>query len=204
MIDNPFRQVLPRYTNWVIAIYRYFNFSPNSITVFGLLIGIFSACLVSYGHLYAALCTWWLSRFFDGTDGIYARSIHRTTDFGAFLDIVCDMAAYSAMIIGFAVRFPEFMHSWLVILFCYVLCITSALSLGSLTQNASSQFLENRRLSLAAGIAEGGETGVAYSIFLIFPAAIGLSSRIWILTLIATILGRLVLGYKVLGQKARN
>lgn len=49
----------------------------------------------------------------------------------------------------------------------------------------------NRGLRLAAGIAEGGETGVAYTLFLLFPGNIKILVEIWIIVLVFTVAARL-------------
>ncbi len=147
-----------------------------------------------------AIAVWWLGRLLDGTDGIYARATGQTTHFGAFLDIVCDMAAYSVMIFAFAYRHPELTPLWLLILFFYVLCITGAVSLGAAMRELNVNSDDNRGIRLAAGLAEGGETGIAYTLFLLFPANITFTASLWIIVLATTVLARVFLAKKTLAQ----
>ena len=198
MIDNPFRQVLPKYSSQLIRLYKYLRLTPNHITLLGVLIGFFSAFLVSRREFIWAGIVWWCGRLLDGTDGIYARAIGQSSGFGAFLDILSDMAAYSSMIVGFAIAFPEIHFNWMAILFLYVLCITGALSLGNLEDKNKVLGRDNRGLRLAAGIAEGGETGVAYTLFLLFPSDVDILSKVWILILMLTVISRILLARKEL------
>ncbi|MGE0633431.1 MAG: CDP-alcohol phosphatidyltransferase family protein, partial [Pseudobdellovibrionaceae bacterium] len=143
---------------------------------------------------------WWLGRLLDGTDGIFARATQQTSLFGAFLDILSDMASYSIMVLGFSLAFPDQDFAWRIVLFLYVLCITGALSLGSLQEKRKLPPQDNRGLRLAAGLAEGGETGIAYSIFLILPQFISISGWIWIGFLIVTVISRCLLAYRELRE----
>lgn len=198
MIDDPFRAHLPKYVRPVIRLYKAMGLTPNMVTLIGLLLAFISACLLSQSLFLPAMGVWWLGRLLDGTDGIFARSTQQSSLFGAHLDILSDMAAYSGMIIAFSFAFPDLQKHWILILFLYVLCITGALSLGNLEEKKKIEDRGNRGLRLAAGIAEGGETGIAYSLFLIFPEHIYILSTLWIVVLIATVIARLILARREL------
>ncbi len=198
MIDDPFREKLPKFVQPLLAVYKFLGLTPNMITLAGLMLSGLAAYLITL-HLYTlAIAAWWIGRLFDGTDGIYARRTKQNSDFGAHLDILSDMAAYSLMIVGFSLAFPSLQKTWVLILFLYVLCITGALSLGSLEEKKRVPSKNNRGLRLATGIAEGGETGIAYSLFLLFPKQIEILSSVWVLILGATVLARLALAKREL------
>ena len=197
MIDGPFREKLPHYVQPLLRFYRFIRISPNQVTLTGAFFGLLSAYLVYQSLFVTAVACWWLGRLFDGTDGIYARSLNRASHFGAFLDINLDMLIYSVMIIAFSLIFPEHMINWLIILFLYIMCTTGALSLGQFKRN-KSESRDNRGIKLTAGIAEGGETGLAYTAFLLFPQFIHILSNGWIIILSTTVLARFVLAYKEL------
>jgi phosphatidylglycerophosphate synthase len=198
MIDGPFRQKLPNFTGPLIRLYKVARLTPNMISITSVFIAALAAALCAYDHPLLALLTWWLGRLLDGTDGIYARATGQSSDFGAYLDIVCDMAAYSLMIFGFLHLHPQLNLTWASILFLYVLCIASALALGSLEEKRQIITQDNRGLRLGAGLAEGGETGLAYSVFLVFPSAIETLTIIWIIILSATIVARTLLARRLL------
>lgn len=200
MIDNSFRALLPRYVAPLIRLLAKIGLTPNQITVLGLLIALASAYLVFRGEFMWALLTWWLSRLLDALDGIYARTYSQTSDLGAFLDIQFDMLAYSAMVIAFYFQFPELSLQWLIILLCYVLCIAGALGLGSFETERGLADDSQRGLRIAVGLAEGGETGIFYSLFLLFPAWLATTTWIWIGVLAITITARLLLAKKELGE----
>lgn len=193
MIDNHFRALLPNYVTPLLKLFARLHFTPNHISLLGFVIAIAAAFLLAKGMLIWAMAVWWLSRLMDGLDGIYARAYDLSSDFGGFLDIQLDMAAYSAMVLAFYWQFPEFSLQWLLMLFCYVLCISGALGLGSLENQKGMTDSSQRRMRLAAGLAEGGETGIAYTVFLVFPQYLAITSWIWIAILAVTIIARLFL-----------
>ena len=198
MIDNAFRAWLPRFVHPIVALYGRLGLTPNHVTMLGFVIAIAASAAVALDFWLLALVLWWLSRLADGTDGIYARESGQESDFGAYFDMLLDMAAYGAMVLGFAIAAPEFQARWMGILFLYILCITSALSLGMEEAKRAMPPRDNRGLRLGAGLAEGGETGIAYSIFLLFPNHLGLSATIWIGVLILTVVARSLLAYQTL------
>ena len=116
MIDNHFRSFLPKYIDRVLKILEKLRVTPNQISVFAFLIATGSAYLVYSGQFIVAAAVWWISRFFDACDGIYARKYNKTSLFGAYLDIQLDMAAYSLMIIAF---FYNYKMMYFVIFFIY-------------------------------------------------------------------------------------
>lgn len=191
MIDDPFRSRLPNYVGPILRLYQRLGLSPNQITLVALFLGAGSSFLVSQQKFIFAAIVWWIGRLLDGTDGIYARATKQTSAFGAHFDILADMASYSMMIIGFFFAFPSLQLLWLLILFLYVLCITGALSLGNLEDKQQIPSTNNRGLRLAAGVAEGGETGIAYTLFLLFPDYIKILASIWIVILAITLAARL-------------
>ena len=107
--------------------------------------------------------------------------------------------AYSAMIVGFDALHPQLHWAWLVILLLYVLCITSALALGSLEAQRERAPRDDRGLRLGAGLAEGGETGLAYTAFLLLPAWLHVLAPLWIAILFTTVLARTLLAWRILG-----
>lgn len=202
MIDNAFRAVLPRFVRPILALYGHLGWTPNHVTVLGFAIALVASAAVAFHFWWLAFVLWWLSRLADGTDGIYARESGQESGFGAYLDIVLDMAAYGVMVIGFAIAEPEFQAQWMAMLFLYVLCITSALSLGMQEAEHSIVPRDNRGLRLGAGLAEGGETGIAYSLFLLVPAYLGALTTIWVVILIVTVVARSLLAYRSLHSEA--
>jgi len=202
MIDNAFRAQLARFAGPLLSLYTRLGWTPNHVSVLGFGIGLLASAAVALHFWWLALVLWWVSRLADGTDGLFARASGQESDFGAYLDIVLDMAAYGAMVLGFAIAAPSFQAQWTAMLFLYTLCIASALALG--TQEAKRELAprDDRGLRLGAGLAEGGETGIAYSVFLVFPAYLSVTTTAWVVILFVTVLARSVLARRTLGPVA--
>ncbi len=93
MIDNAFRAILPRFVGPILAVYGRLGWTPNQVTILGFAIACFASAAVAFHFWWLAFVLWWLSRLADGTDGLYARESGQESDFGAYFDIVLDMAA---------------------------------------------------------------------------------------------------------------
>ena len=200
MIDDRFRQWLPRVAGPIVQLYGALGLSPNAVSLLALGLAGVSAGFVLVDRPLLAIGFWWLGRLADGTDGIHARQSGRATDFGAYFDIVLDMSAYSLMIVAFASVHPDLHAHWLWILFLYVLCIASALALGMQEARRSLPARDDRGLRLGAGLAEGGETGIAYTLFLLFPEWLPGLTLVWIVVLAATVVARTLLARRILSD----
>ncbi|KAJ55279.1 membrane protein [Actibacterium mucosum KCTC 23349] len=74
--------------------------TANQVTLAGLVLGLISAGMIAWGHFAWALIPLLASRLLDGLDGAVARATQKT-DFGGFLDIVCDFIFYGAVPMAF-------------------------------------------------------------------------------------------------------
>lgn len=197
MFDQQFRQKIMHPLGQPLAKFlSKLGVTANQVTVVSFLISILSAYYFSQGDLRTGILAWWLSRLLDGLDGVLARYTNSASLFGGFLDITLDMLAYSAVIIGFSFSFPSLNHLWLLVLTGYIGCITTALSLAQINTQVVQQ-KDNRSLSLAMGLAEATETGIAYSLFAVFPDYLGTLVIIWISVLAITILSRIIYAYNI-------
>ena len=98
LIDPP----LDRLGRWVAAL----GVSANTVTLVGFAIGLVAVPLLAIEAYGVALVAIAVNRVFDGLDGAVARH-QRPTDFGGYLDIVCDFIFYAAVPVGFALARPE-------------------------------------------------------------------------------------------------
>ena len=89
-----------------------FGLNANILTVIGFGFGFCCGvliCVEAYGWAIGALL---LNRMCDGLDGAVAR-LNQPTDFGGYLDIVCDFTFYAFVPFCFAVSHPdEAVVSW--------------------------------------------------------------------------------------------
>lgn len=93
---------------------------PNLISIFRTIAAVILAILVvndpsNYSLLNFAFWFTWLIILLDGLDGIIARKINATSDFGAFFDIACDRITEIVYISLFAVL--GWIPFWILIVF---------------------------------------------------------------------------------------
>lgn len=187
MIDPYVRNLLPKLSKPFVVFLINRRIHPNLITVFSFFVALFSALSTMLSFFPLALCLWWLSRLCDGFDGMVARASGQSSPFGAYLDITLDMAAYSLVVISFQIVYPELSYYFSFILLCYVLSITTALSLGIGEAEIGAPKTDNRGLRLGAGLAEGGETGIMYSLMWLYPEFIRELTVLWLAILIISV-----------------
>jgi CDP-diacylglycerol--glycerol-3-phosphate 3-phosphatidyltransferase len=76
------------------------GFTPNSLTVLGSVLTASVGILVAQGWFVAAGVCLWLFSVTDTLDGALARATDSVSEFGAFLDSVCDRYAEAAVFFG--------------------------------------------------------------------------------------------------------
>jgi len=145
----------------------------NATTLVGLAIGQLALPLLAYEQYGWALLVILLNRLVDGLDGAIARR-HGPTAFGGYLDIVCDMAFYAAVPLGFALARPA-NALWAALLLASFVC-TAASFLGRAVMAVERDEADDgargqKSFFYAAGIIEGSETILAFVVFSLFPTA---------------------------------
>ena len=78
------------------------RFSANALTITGAAIGLGAAFFITQADYTAALLCIVLNRLFDGLDGAIAR-INGPTDFGGYLDSLCDFLFYVSIPVAFGI-----------------------------------------------------------------------------------------------------
>ena len=143
----------------------------NTVSLTGLAVGLAAVPALAFGYYGAALVAILLNRLLDGLDGAVARH-SRTTALGGYLDIVCDMAFYAAIPLGFALARPENAIWAAVLLASFVCTCASFLGRAVLAAGRGERDPGTRgRKSFfhAAGLIEGTETILAFVLFCLFP-----------------------------------
>ena len=92
--ENPFDNIIIEFSIKINPIFKYFNFTPNMLTIISLLFGIFSAYLIHLQFYNLAALSYLISYIFDCFDGNYARTYNMVTDFGDIFDHTGDNLKY--------------------------------------------------------------------------------------------------------------
>lgn len=173
MLDPLMRRLVDPPLDAVARVLARSGLSANQLTLAGLAIGLVSVPLIAYGRFLEALLVILINRLLDGLDGAVAR-IRGATGFGGYLDIVCDMAFYAAVPVGFALYSPT-NGLWAALLLASFIC-TGASFLGRATlaaQRGETPDSQRGQKSFfhSAGLMEGTETILAFLLFCLFPGA---------------------------------
>jgi len=163
LIDPP----LDRVGRWLAGA----GMSANTVTVVGFGVGALAVpCLAAqwYGAALAAIL---VNRLADGLDGAVAR--HTTlSDFGGYLDIVCDVIVYAGVAFGFALARPENAVPAAFLILSFVGTGTSFLAFAILAakRGLASEARGRKSLYYLGGLTEGTETIAIFVVFCLFPS----------------------------------
>ncbi len=179
--------------------------TPDRLTVTGLGLGLASAGLAA-GQLWGwALAAWLLSRAMDGLDGPLARRRDGLgSPSGGFLDITADFLVYGSTVVGVLVGTAPTSASlghWLpfvAVLLAYYVNGTAFLAFSSIAERTGHHIEDGRSLSFLGGIAEGAETILVHSLWLLMPTHAPLVASVWAGVVGASAVHRIVTGYRTL------
>ena len=180
--------------------------TPDRLTLAGLVVGLVSAGLAASQLWGWALAAWWVSRLLDGLDGPLARRRSRGlgSPAGGFLDITADFVVYGAAVVGVAVGTvgsDASVTDWLpfaAVLLAYYVNGTAFLAFSSIAERSGHRLDDGRSLSFLGGLAEGAETIVVHSLWLLLPAFAGPIAWVWAAVVGVSAGHRVVVGHGVL------
>jgi phosphatidylglycerophosphate synthase len=164
VIDGPLNQS----GRWLAAR----GASANAVTLAGLALGLVAAALIwaGWSGLWVALVLL-SSRLADGLDGAVARARGKT-DFGGYLDIVCDFACYGAVPLAFVLRDPEANGvAGAFLLFSFYVNAATFLGYAILAEKNGlvTRSRGEKSLYFTAGLMEGTETILCFIILSLWP-----------------------------------
>jgi len=102
MLDQKLRVAKDKILASVTHLVAGLGLTPNQLTLLSFALGICSGHFCLVGGFTTGLLLWWLNRLVDGLDGAVARYSQRQTDFGGYLDIICDFIVYTTIPIDLA------------------------------------------------------------------------------------------------------
>jgi len=173
MFDPVLRRLIDPPLNHIGAWLAAKGVSANAASLTGLGIGLLAVPALAYGRYELALLAILLNRLVDGLDGPIARR-GTPTPFGGYLDIMCDMAFYAAVPLGFALANPVNGVPAAILLASFVCTAASFMGRAVLAAQAGEADDGKRgRKSFfhAAGLIEGSETIAAFGLFCLLPGA---------------------------------
>lgn len=173
MLDGMMRAVIDAPLNrggrWLAAR----GASADAVTLAGLCLGLGAAGLVWAGASGAVVALVLLaSRLADGLDGAVARARGKT-DFGGYLDIVCDFVFYGAVPLAFVLRDPGANGlAGAFLLFSFYVNAATFLGYAILAEKRglTTRSRGEKSLYFTAGLMEGTETILCFLVLVLWPA----------------------------------
>lgn len=150
------------------------GFTADGVTLAGLALGLLAAGVLALGGPgWVAALPLIASRVADGLDGAVARARGKT-DFGGYLDIVCDFVFYAAIPMAFVLRDPaENGLAGAFLLASFYINGSTFLGYAVLAEKRGMQTRSRGEKSLyfTAGLLEGTETIAFFLILCLLPWA---------------------------------
>lgn len=193
MFDTPLRKFKDEVGN---PLARHLSrVSPTAVSLLGLVIAMLAAWS-AYRQIYpAAFVLWIFNRVLDGLDGLLARMHNKQSDFGGYVDILTDFAAYAALPIGLVAGLPS-SERYLALAFMlasFYINTASWMYLAAILEKRAVRDHDTQTtIVMPAGLIGGFETIVVYGIFLLFPAHIAILFSVFATLVIVTTLQRLI------------
>ena len=209
MLDPVARRVLDPVVSAMARMVDRPPVSPDRLTLLGLVTGLGSAVAAAGQLWWWALGLWLFSRAMDGLDGPLARrraaDLHDpgkspASEAGGFLDITADFTVYGATVVGVAIgataQYDAHWLPFLAVLLAYYVNGTAFLAFSSIAERTGRQRADGRSLSFLGGLAEGTETIVVHSLWLIIPTHAGSIAIVWAAVVGISAAQRVVAGYR--------
>ncbi|MEY4697645.1 MAG: hypothetical protein RIT14_2073 [Pseudomonadota bacterium] len=173
MFDGVMRRVIDPPLNRAGRALAAQGIGADAVTLAGLALGLAAAGLIAAGGPAVwALLPLLLGRVADGLDGAVARA-GRKSDFGGYLDIVCDFIFYAAIPLAFALRDPAADAAAAAFLLAsFYVNGASFLGYAILAEKHGMESAARGEKSLyfTAGLLEGTETIALFVLFCLWPA----------------------------------
>ena len=189
MFDAQIRPLMDRLLNPVGRSLAARGVMANHVTIIGGLFGLAATVSVAFQLFDIAFWLILLNRVADGLDGAVARA-SMTTDFGGYLDIVCDFVFYSSIPFAFAVALPENSLASAFLIFSFIGTASSFLAFAILAEkhNISTEIRGKKAFYYLGGLTEGSETILLLLAMVIWPSyfilmAFGFGLLCWVTTI---------------------
>jgi phosphatidylglycerophosphate synthase len=161
--------------------------TPNGLTLVAFVCGL-ASCLIQSSspttqRLPSAIALWALNRLLDSLDGSLARHRGSASEFGGFLDLLCDFIIYSLLPVSVAYQQRnDLTHlDWLAIALLEAAFHINNFVLFYAAAAGPSKKDELTTVAMYPALVEGFESGVLFSAMLIWPRYIGLLA--WLMSL---------------------
>jgi phosphatidylglycerophosphate synthase len=198
MLDGVMRRWIDPPLDWLGRRLAASGVSANAVTLAGAVAAIACGVAIACAAPLLALGFLVLSRLADGLDGAIARASTRS-DFGGFLDIVCDFVFYAAVPLGFVVLDPTG-HAVAAAVLLASFYVNAASFLGfaimAAKRGMTTQVRGAKSLYFTTGLAEGTETIAVFVAMVLWPAGFAVLAYGFALLCFVTAIARVGLAWQ--------
>ena len=198
MFDAKLRPLIDPTLNRMGAALARAGITANQVTVAGALCGALAGVAIGLGHPLAGLGFILASRLLDGLDGAIARA-SSPTDFGGYLDIICDYVFYLAVPLGFGFAAAENLPYALALVAAFTLTAVSFLAYAALAAKRGVETAAHGPKSFfySTGLAEGAETILAFALMCLAPGLFPAIAAVFTALCVLTVIQRSVIARRV-------
>ena len=191
MLDAHMRPLIDPPLNRLSRILSQWGVSANSVTLMGFALGLGAMVSVGFEAYSLGFVFLILNRLCDGLDGGIARQ-KGVTDFGGFLDILCDFIIYAGLVFAFALANPENAFWAAFLIFSFIGPITSFLAYAIIAakKERNSTRQGSKSFYYLDGLCEGTETFLVLGLVCLFPGVFPIIAFIYGVMCWVTTLGR--------------
>ena len=174
--------------------------SANMLTISGAGLALAAAFFISQSNFAAALGLILLNRIVDGLDGAVAR-IKGPTEFGGYLDTICDYIFYLSIPVAFGLMDPVNQIPALLLVASFTLTAVSFLAFAAIAaRHASDEGAHGPRAFIySTGLMEGAETIAFFALFCLFPGFFPTLAIVFAALCLLTVVQRFILASKSFG-----
>ena len=170
MFDAAIRKVIDPALNSAARLISKTGVSANMLTIFGAVIGCAAAAAIAVRRYELGLLLILLNRLLDGLDGPLARQ-NRASEFGGYLDSLCDFLFYVAVPVGFGISDPANLLPALILVASFTLTAVSFLAFAAIAarQDTGDGALGKKAFIYSTGLMEGTETILFFVAMCLLP-----------------------------------
>lgn len=174
MLDAYLRPIINKPLQCMGKILYAKGIKANHLTIISFVWGLFSMGLIYKQQYIWAVATIMANRLCDGLDGAVAHFDGRT-NFGGFLDIVCDFIIYAGIVFAFGMQTAAYKNASLFLLFSFVGPMVSFLAYAIIAEKKGVQTSVRGKKSFyyLGGLCEGTETACLLILICLFPYTFG-------------------------------
>jgi phosphatidylglycerophosphate synthase len=184
---------LIRMAGWVART----RISANLLTISGAGLALGGAFFITQLNFTAVLGFILLNRIVDGLDGAVAR-INGPTEFGGYLDTICDYIFYLSIPIAFGLTSPINQIPALLLIASFTLTAVSFLAFAAIAarQTSGNGAHGPKAFIYSTGLMEGGETIAFFVLFCLFPGFFPTLAVVFAALCLLTVVQRFILAAK--------